>query len=160
MSPELGPKIEANFKPGTLTRDGFLGHDSRPITEIIRQDEGTLDRLGVTREAAADFLQRLLDEGKKGLEGPVEFEGRICEIHWARGLLPCPFGEPKLHPKITATADDSKAGRRLRFSQLAIHLIREHGFFGGQGSPYRLEPEAIIEFMRHPVITHREEPSI
>jgi len=159
MSQELDPKIEANFRPGTLTRDGFLGHDSRPVFEIIRQDGKTLDRLGLTREAAADFLQRLLDEGKKGLEGPVDFEGRILQIHWARGLLPCPFGEPRLHSKITATVNDPSTGRKLRFSQLAIHLIRGHGFFGGQGSQYRIEPEEVIGFMRHPFIKNREVPS-
>jgi len=152
MSQESAPISDANFGPGALTRDGFMGRDNRPIHEIIRQDGVELDRLGMTREAAADFLQLLLDEGKKGLEAPVDFKGLTLQIQWARGLLPCPFGEPRLHPKITATAADSLTGRTLRFSQLEIHLIRDHGFFGGQGSPYRLEPGAILEFMRHPNI--------
>jgi len=140
-----------NFRAGELTRDGFLGADSRPVPEIVRLDGEELARLGETAPGVADFLQGLLDEGKKGLEGPVVRDGLTLRIRWERGMIPCPFGEPGLHPKITATAEDTRFGRALRFSQLAIHLVRGHGFFGGRGSAYRLEPRDVAGFMRQSV---------
>jgi hypothetical protein len=152
MTAESDSRIQANFRAGEITRDGFLGSDVRPIFEIIRRDAEELARLGETAAAAADFLQGLLDEGKKGLEGPVVLNGRTIQIRWERGMIPCPFGEPGLHPKITVTAEESSSGRTLRFSQLAVHLIRGHGFFGGTGSAFRVEPEEIIKLMRHPII--------
>ena len=157
MPAEKNPLNVNNFKPGTLTRDGFLGRDARPILEIVRQDADALARCGVTPGETADFLQSLIEAAKKGLEGPVVHGGRIIQIHWARGMLPCPFGEPRLHPKISAAVPDPSTGRTLRFSQLGVHLIREHGFFGGIESPYRLEPEEIVALKRKPVIHRQEE---
>jgi len=157
MPAEKNPLNVNNFKPGNLTRDGFLGRDARPIFEIVRQDADGLARCGVTPEEVADFLQSLIEEGKKGLEGPVIHGSRVIQIHWARGMLPCPYGEPRLHSKISAVVTDPSTGLTLRFSQLGVHLIREHGFFGGTGSPYRLEPEEIVALMRQPFIHRKEE---
>jgi hypothetical protein len=152
MTAEIDSGTPANFMAGEIARDGFLGTDVRPIPEIIRLDAEELARFGETAAAAADFLQGLLDEGKKGLEGPVVADGRAVQVRWERGMIPCPFGEPGLHPKITATVSESGSGRTLRFSQLAVHLVRRHGFFGGKGSAFRMEPEEIAGLMRHPII--------
>jgi hypothetical protein len=152
MTEEIDSRIPADFRAGELTRDGFLGSDARSIFEIIRSDAEKLARLGETAVTLADFLQGLLDEGKKGLEGPVIADGRTLQIRWERGMIPCPFGEPGAHSKITVTAAESGSDRILRFSQLCIHLIREHGFFGGKGSAFRMEPEEIIGLMRHSII--------
>jgi hypothetical protein len=151
MTEEIDSRIPTDFRAGELTRDGFLGGDARSIPEIIRSDAEELARLGETAVTTADFLQELLDEGKKGLEGPVVVDGRTLQIRWERGMIPCPFGEPGVHPKITATAAESGSDRILRFSQLSIHLIREHGFFGGKESAFRLEPQEISGLMRHPI---------
>jgi hypothetical protein len=156
MSIESNARTKSNFQPGALTRDGFLGKDERAIQDIVREDETALVRLGANREAVADFLQSLIDQGKKGLEGRVVCGNWTVQIHWARGLLPCPFGEPKLHPKITAVAFEKSSGRTLRFSQLTVHLIREHGFFEGRGSAFRVEPEQAVELMRCESIPNQE----
>jgi hypothetical protein len=147
MSVQINPIIESIFKPGAITRDGFLGKDERSIEQIIREDEDQLIRLNTSRGSIADFLQNLIDEGKNGLEGPVILKNWTVQIQWDRGLLPCPFGDLKLHPKITASATDRKSKRTIRFSQLTVHLIREHGFFEGKSSPYRLEPEVAVSIL-------------
>jgi hypothetical protein len=147
----------SNFKPGALTRGGFMGRDTRSILEIVRQDGETLDRFGVASEEVADFLQSVIEVGKSGLEGPVIQGAWVIRIHWARGMLPCPYGEPRLHPKISVILSNPSQGRTLRFSQLGVHLIREHGFFGGIASPYRLEPGEIVALMRQPFIHRKEE---
>jgi hypothetical protein len=157
MVHEKKSALANNFRPGALTRDGFLGRDARSIPEIVLKDAETLVRCGAAPEEVADFLQSLIEEGKKGLEGPVVHGGWIIRIQWDRGMLPCPFGEPRLHPKISAAVNDPRAGRTLRFSQLGVHLIREHGFFGGTASPYRLEPEDVVAWMRQTYAARKEE---
>jgi hypothetical protein len=148
MPVEMDSITRDNFMPGTLTRDGFMGQDSRPIPEIIREDADTLSRLSVRREAVADFLEGLIDEGKKGLEGPVRYGDWTIQIHWARGLMPCPFGEPRLHPKLCVSVTDNASNGTVRFSKLTVHLIREHGFFEGRGSEFRVEPGTAVTMMR------------
>jgi len=35
------------------------------------------------------------------------------------------------------------SGENLVWSDLTIHLIEEHGFYQGKGSPYRLDPSEV-----------------
>jgi hypothetical protein len=138
---------DSHFRPGQISRDGFLGSDLRSVREIVRQDGQTLERLGLTPEAVADVLQDLIDAAKRGLEGPVDAGTCIVRLDWARGLVPCPFGEKRLQPKITVEAVRKWTGETMWFTQLSVHLIREHGFFGGEGSVFRIEPELMAAWM-------------
>ncbi len=140
--------IYDNFKPGKITKDGFLGHDTRHIHEIIEEDLRTLARLGVTKEQIADRLQYFIEEGKKGLETMIDLGDFTTQVSWHRGMLPSPFGGPKrLYHKIVATVGNKKLQKEITYSQLNVHMIRDHGFFEGKGSIFRLEPEEIVEIL-------------
>jgi len=143
----LEQKLLDNFKPGKITKDGFLGDDTRHVHDIIKEDLLSLSRLGVAVEAIADRLQHFIEEGKKGLETKVDLGNFTVQISWDRGLLPCPFGEPRRHHKIIATLFNKKLNKGIKYSQLNVHTIREHGFFEGKGSAFRLEPEELVEFL-------------
>ncbi len=135
--------IADNFLPGKISKEGFLGNDTRHIHEIVFKDSRTLARINITQEQVANRLQYFIEQGKKGLETTVDLGDYSVKIIWSRGLLPCPFGEPKLHHKIMATVENKRLNKTIKFSQLSVHMIREHGFFGGKGSIFRLEPEEI-----------------
>lgn len=139
--------IADNFLPGKITKEGFLGNDARHVHEIVFEDSRTLSRLNITQEQVADRLQYFIEEGKKGLETTVDLGDYAVQIIWSRGLLPCPFGEPKLHHKITTTVENKRLNVTIKFSQLSVHMIREHGFFGGKGSIFRLEPDELVEVL-------------
>ena len=143
----LEKKVIDNFKPGKITKDGFLGDDTRHVHDIIKADLLTLSRLGVEVEAIADRLQYFIEEGKKGLETKVDLGDFTVQISWDRGLLPCPFGEPRRHHKISATLYNKKLDKEIMYSQLNVHTIREHGFFEGKGSTFRLEPGELVEVL-------------
>jgi len=137
-----------NFTPGKITKEGFLGNDSRHIHDIVEADGHTLAKLGVSCEQIADRLQYFIEEGKKGLEAPVELEGFTTTVIWRRGMLPSPFGDPRrLYHKIVATVRNKTLNKELTYTQLNVHMIRDHGFFEGKGSVYRLEPEELMEFL-------------
>jgi len=129
------------FQPGQLSKDGFLGDDDRPIEEIILEDQRSLSRFGTDAAGLARRLQRILDWGKNRLDDTLELPTATIRVQWDRGMLPCPFGDSGLHPKITVEIRFKNTGKSLRFSQLSLHLLRKHGFFGGRGSAFRLEPE-------------------
>ena len=137
-----------NFKPGKITKEGFLGDDTRHIHDIIEEDLHTLARLEVTQEQIADRLQYFIEEGKKGLETPVDLGDFTTQVIWRRGMLPSPFGDPKrLYHKIVATVFNKKLNKELTYTQLNVHMIRDHGFFEGKGSVFRLEPEDVVEIL-------------
>jgi hypothetical protein len=140
--------IYENFLPGKITKEGFLGQDTRHIHDIVEEDLHTLARSGVTKEQIADRLQYFIEEGKKGLETPVEIDGFTTQVIWRRGMLPSPFGGPKrLYHKIVATVTNNKLNKTITYTQLNVHMIRDHGFFEGKGSVFRLEPDEVIEVL-------------
>lgn len=131
-----------------ITKEGFLGDDTRHIHDIIEEDAHTLAQLNVSPEQIADRLQYFIEEGKKGLETPVDLEDFRTQVIWRRGMLPSPFGDPKrLYHKIVATVRNKKRQKEITYSQLNVHMIRDHGFFEGKGSVFRLEPEEVIEIL-------------
>ncbi len=140
-------KIRKNFQPGEITRDGFLGIDTRHIHDIIRDDLQTLEHKKISPQQIADRLQYFTDKGKEALENKVAVDTYTVQVTWARGMIPCPFGEPGLHHKITIYLTNTKTGKSITFSQLSIHLIREHGFFAGKGSTFRLDPLVLKGFL-------------
>ena len=140
-------KIIENFMPGKISKSGFLGSDERHIHDIIEEDLRTLAGLGVDRDMIADKLVTLTEEGKKGIGGRVNWGPFSIRVQWDRGMVPCPFGEPGLHPKMMTIVFKQSTNKEIRYTQLGLHLIRKHGFFGGRGSAFRLEPEALVKML-------------
>ncbi|MFO7891257.1 MAG: hypothetical protein R6V04_13075 [bacterium] len=146
LSPEEKKKHK-NFLPGEITRDGFLGNDPRHIHDIIREDLQILEQEEITPEQIADRLQYFTDKGKEALGNTLALDTYSVRVDWARGMIPCPFGEPGLHHKITVYLTNTTLNACITFSQLSIHMIRHHGFFAGRGSVYRQEPVDLAGFL-------------
>lgn len=135
-------EIEQRMAPGAWTADGFLGDDPLGI-ERIDVDRAALNRLGVEPGELGELLQRMWQEGCARFGCPLEAkEGFRVQVDEAKGSLACPFGHPGTFGKgiMQVTLGD----KTLRFSPLSIHMIAEHGFFGGIGSPYRVEPADVV----------------
>ncbi|MEE4310442.1 MAG: hypothetical protein V2J62_01120 [candidate division KSB1 bacterium] len=141
-------KIYQDFRPGKLTKEGFLGSDTRHVHEIIEEDKRTLSQLGIEPETIADRMQYFIEEGKKGLESNVDLGDFTVRVNWFRGMLPCPFGEPNLHHKITAVVRNKALNQEITFTQLGVHLIGSHCFFMGHGNRFRLEPDDLVKFLK------------
>ena len=132
--------------PGAWTKDGFLGDDPLGI-DRIDSDRALLAQFDVNAEELGVRLEELWNRARTS-EGeeykPVpDVSVRIDE---ARGRMPCPFGHPGLYRKglMTVTTPDL----RLMISPLSIHMIKAHEFFGGRGSPFRLEPNQVVTLIR------------
>ncbi|MDW7709712.1 MAG: hypothetical protein SCH98_04495 [Deferrisomatales bacterium] len=140
-------RAQARMAPGVLTMDGFLGTDPRDLVEILEDDEGAVRRLGLRHDQLAAALQGLTAKAVGGFGAPVREGVFLLCAQEAMGVLPCPFGEPGLHPKAVVEATRSDTGERLSWTALQVHLIGQHGFYEGRGSPYRLEPATLARFL-------------
>ena len=123
----------------------FLGSDNRKLTEILDADHELVCSLGLTHEQIASRLEEITHTAKKKLGDRIILEDRYevrAEEH--RGMIPCPWEHPGgLFAKSFVELRDRNTGETIIWSDLAIHLIREHGFYQGKGSPFRLEPEVL-----------------
>ena len=72
------------------------------------------------------------------------FDVRVDSV---RGKLPSPFGGPGMYDKVNTTVVNKALGREITYTDLHIHFVKDHGFYEGKGSPYRLEPQDLIEIL-------------
>lgn len=131
------------MRPGHITAQGFLGDDSRSLADIIEADSELLAQLGLDFDTICDRLERLRDEGQKGLGEPITVDGRwLVTSGDARGMLPCPWNDGLFH-KNSILVENKANGSRLIYSDLSVHMMRAHHFCQGKGHAFRMEPELL-----------------
>ncbi len=135
--------------PGKFSAEGFLGDDSRSLAEIIEDDLAVVERLGTTLQELAARMRELTDAGKAGLGRQVVIDDKIAvTVTDIMGKIPCPFSDNFRTTKQVTEATNLQNGLTLRWSDLNIHMIGEHCFFEGLGSPFRIDPEKLVGLIR------------
>ncbi len=144
-------RIQEQMKPGVITLDGFLGTDERNLIDILVEDDGVVRRSGRTHQDISARMQYFRDAGLDGLGEFMSlddhFEVRVDSV---RGKLPSPFGGPGMYEKINTTVRNTVLGREITYTDMHIHFVRDHGFYEGHGSAYRIEPEDLIMILEVP----------
>jgi len=134
-------RVAARLAPGVLAQGGFLGSDRRTLAEILREDAAEAERLGLAPAVAAGRLRAIVEAAQAALGTPVALPGGLTAVaREAMGRIPCPWGHGRLFPKGDVEVAAPEKGLALRLSPLSVHLVEAHGFYGGRGSRYRLEP--------------------
>ena len=143
QTPELAA-AQQRMRPGMVTRDGFLGSDTRPLRAILDDDDAQVAALGLTHAAIADKLQHFTRAAEAALGAPVVVDG-VYEVysHEVRGRIHCPWTHPGGHRKNVTYLQRTDTGEHVKWTDLQIHMIQDHGFYEGKGSPWRLEPAAL-----------------
>ena len=138
----------ALMAPGRLSRDGFLGSDTRTLDDIVAADLAELAEAGLEVGAIADLLDELHEAADEAFENPRSLcGGRVTvQATEVRGRISCPFACAYRTHK--ANIEIQAKDLALRLTPLSAHLIRAHGFFQGRGSPFRLEPADLIRLYR------------
>lgn len=133
--------VEERMNPG-IWEDKFFLHENQSIYKIIDHDLNILDCLCITNIQIVDKLESIIygEQDKKFRVFPY-----VDSI-----FSTCPFStefheryEKILHYNIT----NLETNESLNIAELQIHLIREHGFFGGLETRMRLEPRYLINFL-------------
>jgi len=146
QTPELD-RIQEKMQPGVLTLKGFLGNDDRKLADIIVTDHQTLLRMRLNAAQIAARLQDLADRGADLMEQEVLVDNRYrIKVRDDRGKIPSPWGDG-LFEKGDVDLADQKTGKTLKWNRLTLRLMQEHGFFGGYGSEYRIDPEVVVDIL-------------
>lgn len=126
--------------------ESFLGDDTRPIGQIVESDEAELNAAGLTAQQLAQEMRRLTMKGLESLGDDVPVDGFHVRVEEYMGRIGCPFKHAVREAKRNTTSTNAR-GKVMTWTDMSIHLIETHGFFQGEGSPYRLEPLELAEFL-------------
>jgi len=147
LSPETVETMK-QMAPGAIVRDGMLGKDRRPLPEIIEGDAATVAALGLTHKALGTRMEEMTETGRRGFGEAIGFEDAYTvQVHEVAGRMRCPFGDAGRFRKAVTTARRTDTGETFRWSDLGIHLVKEHGFFQGKKSNWRLDPVDLARFL-------------
>jgi hypothetical protein len=139
-------KLERLLQSSKFSASGFMGTDTRDLWQIIDEDGAEVARTGKTMDDLAARMKELTDTGVKALGDWVEISKDLkVMVDDNRGMIPCPWPHHVRCLKRITKVHSALNNQEIRWSDLNIHLISEHGFFEGKGSPYRLEPSALIK---------------
>ena len=158
QTPELD-RIQEKMQPGVLTLKGFLGHDDRKLADIIDTDRQAMLCMRLDVAQIVNRLQDLAGRGADLMEQEVLVDNRyMIKVRDDRGKIPSPWGDG-LFEKGDVELTDQKTGKTLKWNRLTLRLIEKHGFFGGYGSEYRIDPEAVCKILDlEPVVPSTDQP--
>lgn len=140
--------IEEDMQAGRVSLDGYMGSDTRSLDAIINEDEIVLKDLNTTAESIGKVMRRLTRAGMEAQGEPVIFDGFEVEVTEYMGWFPCPYKDNRKFGKRITNVTNLATGEHLSWTDLGIHLIKNHGFFQGIGSPFRLDPAHLYSFLR------------
>lgn len=140
--------VEKSMRPGEISSTGFLGSDTRKLVDILLEDGQTVTGMNLSHKSLADRMEDLMNQAKEGFGSPVCIDGFLeVTVEDSRGTIACPFRHIGMYPKFNVLAVNKKTGESIRWTALNIHMIREHGFYEGKGSPFRVEPLDLIRIL-------------
>jgi len=128
------------------------------LESIIAQDQQRLASLQVNHETLGTKLGELLEKGRQtDWFRPFRYGGYDVEVRRRRGFITCPWAEEEfekcpvgLGGRATANefvVKNRKSSTTIAGFELSVHLIRDHGFFGGPETPFRIEPGDLVDLL-------------
>ncbi len=140
--------FESRLYPSQSSEVGFLSHGQK-LSDVLQADADIVSKHGITLYQLGCILERLVlhyVQGQREVDGKYKILNNVSTMSYQE----CPFHELD-NEHITygrSTMIIQKIGTEdmFIFESLLAHLIKEHGFCEGPGTPYRLDLEAAIAF--------------
>jgi len=150
-------ELEIRMQSRAYSMKGFLGAGEK-LMEVIAHDSDTLKKLDLDYEDLAGGLESLLNvaiESRKEELIIGLFEIRIKKF---RGYQLCPWSQEQDKKQCTiggrvqyGSLDWEIKNRKINLllsgPGLIVHLIRDHHFFEGLASPYRVDPLQLAKLL-------------
>jgi hypothetical protein len=161
-------RVQERMYPGKWSEVGFLGVEDK-LKDTCTNDSNFLQEKNISCEQIADKLEVIVEKAKQLYTDRIEAEAEAEDVAYnfnplaiidgkfkisgfalaTNGYQKCPFSERVLCGKGRQAYEitNIENGSSISLSQLHIHMIRDHHFFEGKGTPYRLEPSAACDVL-------------
>jgi hypothetical protein len=141
-------KLDEILRSSFLVAHGFMGNDKRTVNEVIDTDIRALEKLGYDVKYLTQRMQEITNQAIKGLGTWVRIDEHLSsKVDEAKGPIVCPWPHTGNFAKRITILKNEVSGLSICWSDLSIHMIREHAFFEGKGSMFRVEPEMLINMI-------------
>jgi hypothetical protein len=150
-------EVERRMRPGGwFTRPLLLSqHRLEPILEA---DARALAEMNVTAQALGAALGNLLRQASgSDWHDPYRHSRLDVEVRHRRGFITCPWAEDETEKCVVGegvrpTANEflirhRSSGATIAGFEISAHLVRDHGFFGGPGTVFRIEPTELASLL-------------
>ena len=145
--------LEKDMRPGAASRAGFLGKDEKLLDVLAADNAYVVDEMGLTHQALAHPMRIVgAIAVKHGVNMPrgkgyeFTYHGRTYKVSAvsARGYQDSPFKDgTKANSNVTVW--NLTNGKQVAYSLLVPEMVARYGFYEGKGTPYRVEPRAVLE---------------
>lgn len=139
--------MKTNSESTSFTPDGDPSFPASWAKQMA-MDAENIAAIGLTCDRIAQRLRMFRAAAETGLGRAVQvspyFESAIDDT---RGRLPCPFGDTGAFAKLNTSIRNIATGKTLEFSDLSLHMIEKHGWFGAAESPFRLDPKTLAQVL-------------
>jgi hypothetical protein len=145
------------MRPGVLSQGGFLGANER-LADVLAVDSETLAELGVSYADLAEKLGVLIQRGVSAADHTAHVDHFAITIRSYSGFQICPWSADIHRSQCTAGGGvqfssldwcirNTRTGQEMCGPGLIVHLIRDHHFFEGLESPYRVDPRELVHLL-------------
>jgi hypothetical protein len=147
--------LETDMRPGATSKvgstKGFLGPDESLLEVLAADNRFVVEELGLSHQQLARHLHALGTIGywqQAHMNPQAEFVYHDLrfkvKLELSRGYQYSPFLDgTKTNSYVEVTNLDSS--KKIGYSLLVPYMIERYGFYEGKGTPYRVEPAAVIE---------------
>jgi len=144
-------ELEARMREGGWYTQPLLG-SAESLTARIEEDCRQLHALELSAADLGAALVELLEAATRSdWHRPARVGTNLVEIHHRRGVISCPWADQEYEPCSRGDGGqraglhqfhihNRRNGQQLGGFVFTAHLIREHSFFGGLHSVFRIEP--------------------
>ncbi len=141
-------KLEEMLRSSKLAAGGFMGDDTRSVSEIIDNDLAIISEFDLTKEQVAARMQEITQKAIELLGNWVEIDNKLlARVDEAKGSMVCPWPHSGRYAKRVTYVKSIETGQTIFWSDLNIHFIAEHGFFEGKGANFRIEPKELVKII-------------
>lgn len=144
--------LESDMRPGATGEGssdaGFLGENEKLLEVLASDNDLVLNELRLNHQQVARHLRILAALAPDDETTEIAYEGRRFRIAvqaW-RGDQLSPFHDgTKTNQDVTVT--NVETGAKLEYSLLVPDMIERYGFYEGKGTPYRVDPQQVVEVL-------------
>ena len=148
-------ELEKDMRPGATSDvgsdSGFLGKDEALLGVLAEDNRYVLEDLGLTHQTLAKHLHAMgtigfwqRDNNKEDAEFVYHGRKFKVKVETSKGYQLSPFRDGT-QTDSEATIHNLENGKKLQYSLLVPYMIERYGFCEGKGTPYRVEPQRIVE---------------
>jgi hypothetical protein len=144
-------RLEKRMRPGADSRAGFLGKDESLLEVLAADNRLVVDELGLSHQEIARHLRiigaiAVKKAKEKSLD--IRYHGQTFRLSnsFSRGFQESPFDDGT-KTNCNTTLVNVGSGKKLTFSLLVPEMIERYGFYEGKGTPYRVDPRAVLDVL-------------